>query len=381
MQPTLGPSTPRTALADNRRLVIAALRSADTELTRSDIGQISGLSPAATARITDALEADRLIARTEKSPSAGGRRAWRYRFTGEGRFLAGLRVQRDGCHGVLVDLNEQIVARSECLVEDGPDGDSILSVTKRCAQELVAAAEALGGVPISFGVAVPAVTDVDGRVRAGLEVGWPDVPLRAALASSVDAPVLIENDANALAYSEIGPGDTSTSLAGIVLGYGLGAGIVSQGKLLRGAHRAAGEIGYLLTKRRTLRERRGDVGDLERRLQAVVARDDLVEGMVPVDGMWALLAANDPRRTKVAAQLLDYLAMAVASLVTVVDPERVVLGDMPPDVGERVIDQLQIRLRGLLLHDPALTLARRGPDAVVLGAALLAGEQIDVQAI
>lgn len=384
MQPMSGPSTPSTTLADNRRLVIDALRRADQDLTRADIGRISGLSPAATARITDALEADRLIARTGQSPSAGGRRAWRYAFTASGRYLAGVRVQREGCRGVLVDLNNQVVDRSEVAVDPGRWGDeargeAILDATVRCVGGLQAAADLHGGRVIAYGVAVPAVTDRTGRVSAGLEVGWSDLPLRSLLEDGLDAPVVVENDANALAYSELRPGDVGASLAAIILGYGLGAGLISQGTLLRGAHQAAGEIGYLLTTRRSLAEPRGAQGDLERRIQAVAAADPAA-ALIPTDRLWVLLG-GDPATDETTGAVLDYLAMAVASLVTIVDPERVVLGDIPDGVGDRVIAGLQARLEGLLLHAPRLELARHGSDAVVLGAALLAGAPVDIQAI
>jgi len=80
--PRTGPSTPSTTLADNRRLVLGVLHTRG-DLTRTEMAEASGLSPAATARITNALESEGLIARTEKLPSAGGRPAWRYRFTGK----------------------------------------------------------------------------------------------------------------------------------------------------------------------------------------------------------------------------------------------------------------------------------------------------------
>jgi predicted NBD/HSP70 family sugar kinase len=79
--------------------------------------------------------------------------------------------------------------------------------------------------------------------------------------------------------------------------------------------------------------------------------------------------------------MLDYLAMAIASVVVVIDPERVVIGDVPPEQADRLLAELQSRLRGLLLHDPAIAVARRGADAVLLGAALLAAELVDLQAL
>lgn len=379
MQPRSGPSNPSTALADNRRLVLNVLRAAG-ELTRTEIGEASGLSPAATARITDRLEAEQLIARTGKSPSAGGRPAWRYRFTATGRLLGGLRVQRDGCRGALLSWDGEIVSRSQVLLDPAKaTGDEILDAVRACARLIGAEATTLGARLGALGVAVPAVTDGDGHARAGTEVGWRDVPLRDVLAELTSVPLLVENDANALAYSELVPGGRTASLAALILGHGLGAGLISDGHLLRGTHFAAGEIGYLITSREVLSAAPGDIGDLELRIQRVASSRS--QATAAPAQLWTLMGQNSAAAMEATAEMLDYLAMAIASVVVVVDPERVVIGDVPPDQAERVLAELAARLRGHLLHEPTLAVARRGPDAVLIGAALLAGELIDLQSI
>lgn len=378
MLPRTGPSTPSTTLADNRRLVLEVLRTGG-ELTRNEIGEASGLSSAATARITDRLEAERLIAKTGQSPSAGGRPAWRYRFTAEGRYLVGLRVQGDGCRGAVVGWDEQIVARTEVLLSpDAATPDAIVDATLRCARSTVRECSRLGRPPVALGVAVPAVTEADGYVRAGTEVGWDELPLGQLLVDATELPVRIENDANVLAYSELTPGSHTASLAALIIGHGLGAGIISEGHLLRGAHSTAGEIGYLLTSRSVLSRGRTEIGDLELRIQRAARADPAQAASAPAR-LWSMMGR--PTASEAVSEMLDYLAMAIASLVVVIDPERVVLGDVPAEHAERVLAELDDRLRGLLLHDPTIAVARRGPDAVLVGAALLAGELVDLQSI
>jgi predicted NBD/HSP70 family sugar kinase len=97
--------------------------------------------------------------------------------------------------------------------------------------------------------------------------------------------------------------------------------------------------------------------------------------------LWTLMGQASTAAMEATAEMLDYLAMAIASLVVVLDPERVVIGDVPPDQAERVLDELGARLRGHLLYEPTIAVARRGPDAVLVGAALLAAELVDLQSI
>jgi predicted NBD/HSP70 family sugar kinase len=367
-------------LADNRRLVLDVLRT-HGDLTRAEMGEVSGLSSAATARITDRLEAERLIARTEKVPSAGGRPAWRYRFTAEGRYLAGVRVQRDGCRGAVLGWDETIVARREVALDpETATGEQILEATTECVRAVVQAAADLGRPPVALGVAVPAVTDEHGRAHAGTEVRWQEVPVGQRIRQVAGVPVLVENDANALAFSELTPGGRTGSLAALILGFGLGAGIISEGRLLRGSHFSAGEIGYLLTSRDVLRSGATEIGDLELRIQRASRVRPESAASAPVQ-LWTLMGRATAEAAQATAEMLDYLAMAIASVVVVIDPERVVIGDVPPEQADRLLAELQSRLRGLLLHDPAIAVARRGADAVLLGAALLAAELVDLQAL
>lgn len=372
---TEGPSSTSTALADNRRLVLEALR-ASPESTRTEISLATGLSSAATARITAQLESERLIARTVLAPSGGGRPAWRYRFSAEGRHVAALRIQAQRCTGVLLDWHEREHGRVVIKVE-GIDRTDYLDAMLECVGQLLAAGRELGGTPVALGVAVPSVVDLGGVVGAGYEVPLDGIALGELLTAETGVPVIVENDANALAFSELDGVTPAGSLAALLLGFGVGAGIVSEGHLLRGAHRAAGEIGYLLTGRTALVGGPDTAGYLERRIQDAAGSPD---ASAPVR-LWEFLGSDDPDTADRAATMIDYLALAVASLTTVVDPERIVIGDVPVEAGTRLVSELTTRLRGRLLHPPVLTLARRGPDAVIVGAGLLAMGTVDLQAL
>lgn len=369
-----GPSSASTALADNRRLVLEMLRTTQ-EATRSEIALATGLSSAATARITAQLETERLIARTALAPSGGGRPAWRYRFTAEHRYVAGLRLQAGRCSGVLVDWHAAIQERVAVPVSDLTTSGYV-DAAIQTAQLLRDGGARLGGVPVALGVAVPAVVEAEGVVGAGYEVPLRGIPLGDALTAALDVPVIVENDANALVYSELDGTTATSSLAGLLFGFGVGAGVVTEGRLLRGAHRAAGEIGYLLTGRDSLAEAVCEAGALERHIQSVAGGPDASPLRV-----WNLLTSNDPGAAARAAEVLDYVALAVASLATVVDPERIIIGDAPDELGLRLVEELNARLDGRLLRLPPLILAERGTDAVALGAALLAMSAVDLQSL
>lgn len=377
-------STPQSTLADNRRLILAALHNSG-ELTRAEISQKTGLSSAAVGRITTQLEDERFIRRTTQVPSGGGRPAWRYCFTAQGRLLIGARVQADGCHGVLTSWDGAILERSEVPVSparaDQGIAENYWSATAEVVRTLTQAARDQDARVHAVGVAVPSVVDHEGTVGMGVEVPWEGFPLATRLRAVVDGWVVVENDANALAVSEADPSAdslTPETIAALLLGHGLGAGVLSHGRLLRGSHRTAGEVGFLLTSARGLgAPLADDGGDLERHIRAASGRPR----QDAPGRLWALLDAEDAHSRQHVATMLDYVALAAASLFTVLDPDFVVLGDIPPGAGERVVAELTARLTGPLPHRPRFVLPRSGRDAVMLGAARLAGAGVDLQAL
>src|SRR5690606_35762634 len=106
------------------------------------------------------------------------------------------------------------------------------------------------GCPISgLAVEVPGVVDqATGRVRLAPVLGWNDVQVGEMLQDATGLPVLLENDVNAVALGELlyGAASGRRHVVYLAIASGIGAALVIDGALYRGAHAAAGEIGYSL---------------------------------------------------------------------------------------------------------------------------------------
>ena len=117
-----------------------------------------------------------------------------------------------------------------------------------------------------IGVAVPGLVDAQAGVvlTAGNLAGWSRVPLIDLLEAKLHVPVVIEHDANAAALGERwrGAARNLETFAFVALGTGIGVGIVVNGRLYRGAHHAAGELGDLVVGRDFLGQERGGQGNL-----------------------------------------------------------------------------------------------------------------------
>jgi glucokinase len=224
------------------------------------------------------------------------------------------------------------------------------------------------------GVAVPGQVDEDeGRVLlAGNLRAWVDVPLRHWLESRLAMPVWVEQDANAAALGERwrGAARTMNNFVFLALGTGIGAGVVVNGRLHRGYHNAAGEVGNFVMDRAFLGKQRDGHGNLEKliggpalrqRLRKATGRKMSVEEAHDV-------ADNNKKIQGELDMMHDYLAMAVINIAALLDPQAVIFGGGTSAAGVDLIEPIRARIDRELRTRPALIMSALGEDAQLHGA-------------
>lgn len=389
-------ATTSTVSSINQTAIVRALRD-HGPMSRVRIGELTGLSPATVNRLTVAMLEQGLIVRDGQQPSTGGRPSLILRYTGGSRVVAALQLRGDRICGALVDFGGNVVDRHEQRVDrEGTGADrertgadrNRLELTLEVFDMLVARAERLGRPCTSVGVSVPGVvSDPEGRIGILPELGWPEMPLGEALRGHTSLPVVIENDANALAYGEFRRGAATgvSSMVALLLDNGMGAGIVTNGAVHRGRHSEAGEIGYLLMERSSLRRSYTDSGDLEDRVGSVaLTRAAVARGIAVPEGtlftahdIIAMAEAGDPVAAEMTDEILDMVSMALAAMSVILDPEAIVVGSGISADASRIIPQLQERLEGRIIRVPRLLASALGDDGVLLGVAELAINEVD----
>jgi len=265
--------------------------------------------------------------------------------------------------------------------------DRLLTST---ADVLTALAGAAGVAVDGFaavGVGVPGLVDRrPGTVRHAVNLGLDDTPvaLAAHLGALARAPVVVDNDVNLAAVGAAVALGCHGDLAYLSVGTGLAAGLLLDGRIRRGAHGAAGEIGHLPI------DPHGPVCECGQRgcLEALASGTAIAARWPTADGertaTSALLAAadgGDPAAIAVLDEVAGHLAGAVALLAQTVDPEVVVLGGGVADAGPGLLAAVQRALRERAARSPVLAaihLAERvalvpeGVPAGALGAAMFA---------
>jgi glucokinase len=241
-------------------------------------------------------------------------------------------------------------------------------------REAVAAA----GPIATAGVGVPGIyDDASGSIRffTNLPGPWAGHPMAAPLSHALGVPVRLINDARAftLAEARVGAGQGCRSLIGVTLGTGVGGGIVLDGRLVLGLDGTAGEIGHQVIDLRPEAPACGcgNTGCLE----AFVGAPRLAQaaGTATAAEAFAADERGDERAHAAVEAWIDYLAIGLANLVTVLTPDRIVLGGGVASASGRIIGPLRERLAAHVhLTDPdhvEVVHAALGVRAGAIGAA------------
>jgi glucokinase len=225
--------------------------------------------------------------------------------------------------------------------------------------------------------------------------GWPPFPLGPWLTEALGVSVVLDDDASAASLAEAitGAGAGLDPVAYLTVGSGVGAGVVSGGRLLRGAHGNAGEIGHLVIDPDGPPcgcGRRGDIESLTGgRSLAMQAATLWPTERLPGGGPSPRSAADifvaaqlgEPVAQGIVNSATDALAFAMAVLMSTVDPERIVVGGSVALAHPQWVEDATSRARVLCLAEAGadldVAMAALGHHSVLAGAALLAARAVD----
>jgi glucokinase len=296
-----------------------------------------------------------------------------------GRFL-GLDVGGTNCKLAVLEIDgdrQELVATATIPTGPGDPAD-VLGRLAAVATELVAA----HGPVAAAGAGVPGLFDED-RGRAvflpNLPASWTGQEVAGPLAAGLGVPVALINDARAftLAESRMGAAAGCPTVVCLTLGTGVGGGVVVDGRLRFGPHGRAGELGHQVIEVGGPPCGCGNRGCVE----AFAAGSALCRlgGRATPEAVFAAAAAGDERAAGAVRSVVGRLAVGIANLVTVLWPERVVVGGGVAAAGERLLGPLRAAVAASApLVDPGayeIVPAALGPAAGAIGAALWARER------
>lgn len=323
--------------------------------SRAELAQQLGLAKGTvSALVADLVQ--RGVVEESDTPRAGrvGRPATDVAVSGRSVGGLGMEIAVDHVAAIVVDLagEPRARAREDLDLHDQPTG-VVLDALRRVTTSVRDAAGAANLRCVGAALAVPGLVDPATHtvvVAPNLRRLDPDLviaPERIGLPP--DGDLTVDNEANlaALAELRIGAGRGVSSFVQLSGGLGVGAGIVWDGRLVRGSHGFAGEVGHVVVDPGGAPCSCGAQGCLETVAGAGVGADD--------------------------ATVADALAVALRSVVHVLDPVAVVLGGTLARRGSEFVDAVRARLSSTTLgaswSPPDVRASQLGADAALLGAA------------
>ncbi|WP_433086013.1 ROK family protein [Dactylosporangium sp. CA-052675] len=355
-------------------------------LSRHDLSRITGLSAATASSVTAELLHEGLIIEAGQIESDGGRPRVLLRVNPDFGRLVGADVGETGVKVELFDLSmTRLATVDEPLPSSRPDPSVVagqLEAGIRAVLKDTAAQDVLG-----IGIGVPGtVEQADPPLVYAPTLGWRGVSFHTLLRErGITAPLFVENGAKTQGQAEMwfGAGRGAGNAVIVLVGSGVGAAVITNGTVYRGASSSAGEWGHTTVVYGGRQCRCGARGCLE----AYVGAEGILERARALDpsrpaaaGEMADVAALIAAGTDAAAATLDetagMLGAGIGNLVNLFNPERVVLGGWAGlALGGRLLDKIRAAAEEQALEHPfgqvSIELCELGPDAVAFGAATL----------
>jgi len=240
----------------------------------------------------------------------------------------------------------------------------------------------LGGTT-ALGIGVPGLITPEGVVKASPNMpGAFNVPVGPQLREQLGIAVHVENDATMAAFGEwkAGAARGAENAVMVTLGTGIGGGIVMSGKLQRGANGFAGEIGHMVVQRDGDECVCGRRGCWERYASGSALK--MLSGGSSGEEVFAAAVAGDAKALEVVDAYAQWIAVGLASLTNICDPEIIVLGGGVVDSVGVVMDAVRTIFNDALYSaqwraHPQLVTAELGARAGAIGSALMVLETVD----
>jgi len=354
-------------LKDLNRKTVYRLISSSGEISKAEISRKTGISSPTVIKIVNYFTDNDFLIPVGEGSTALGRKPQMLRFNSEAAFSIGIEFEGDFLKIGLVDLLGQIKYFKRFTVK--PDFNYIVNKKLESYIDMIISESGIERRKIlGVGLGVPCVVDSKNQtidvaplVKIFEKTNYSS--MLATLSKKINLPVIIENDVNSAAIGEYVHRklDKDQDMVFISMGTGLGAGIILEGTLRRGAHGFAGEIGYMVY----------DKGD-----QILKSKAGWLESRVNIKTILeGNQAADKARASEIFQEAAGVLALTVTNISTFLDMDRVVIGGMAPEIlGQNLLDVLNDYLGRLSIMNLKCEL-QQCPEPGVVGTASLMTEK------
>ena len=385
----------------NTKRILNVIRQSEP-ISQVDVFNRTALSAGTVAGILKDLRRDGRVEELGPVSARVGRPRTLLRLNPTWRYAVGVQLSAEETRLAVTDLGAHVVARADYpTCADAAPARAMQTLGRRI-QSLLRQARVPTSKVLGVGLGVDGIVDVDrGVLRYSAHFPWRDAPLKRLLEKPTHLGCVLEGTGPAMAFGEFayGAGQHADTILCMDIDAGIGAVAVAQGRIVRGANHMAGEIGHAPVVWDGPPCRCGRRGCLEavasgtaivaamRRRLAEGARSTLSRSRLSgatrevVGAVFAAAEAGDRLARNVTDEAIRYLSMAVAQLVSFVDPQMVILMGLVTHASRgRLRDAIDAYVSDHVLNGASRSVPIRegalGEDAAVVGAAALVTESV-----
>ena len=337
----------------NRERVLGALRERG-RVSQADIARVTGLSRTTVHTLVSELKDSGVVHEVETTVPdlRSGRPSVQLMLRDSSLAVVGIDFGHSHVQVAVADIAHNVLAERRADLDVSHDSRTALDTAARMVDEVLKEARVERRSVIAAGMGIPGPVD-RGRGTAGsasILPGWTGLRIESEMQQRLGMPVEIENDANLGALAEMtwGAGRECSNFAYIKAATGIGAGLVIDGRLLRGASGTAGEIGHTTLDESGALCYCGNRGCLE-----TVASGPAIIGLVSsghpetltLGQVIELAAGGDVRCRRAISDAGREIGVAVAGLCNLINPERVIVGGLLSRAGELLLQPIREAIR------------------------------------
>lgn len=401
MTPTEDPNgSPTLMRRINAGRILTELREGGPQ-SRAGLARATGLSkPAVNALVEDLVDQGYVAPTEQASATTGpGRPARLYTFRTDMGYVVGADIGANKLAVVLANLAGEVVAsrrvETSTVASSGPE--AVLRLLVATIEEVCAEVEIRAEQLKRAVIGTPGVVHPDGTVHTVPQLaGWEGYRLQAALTSAVGCPVEVEREVHLSLMAERWHGASQglTNALYVQVGVGVGAGLLVNGDVVRGANGAAGEIGLM-----PLGDAPPQVGgnfgpfewatggmglatrgrELAERPEGAALRTHVDGNLEAIDAaaVFEVASTGDTATTALVRDALGTLAQGISALVCALNPEAVIISGGLSRAGNALVEPLRAQVAEVVTYATRFLTSTLSDEAVALGAVRLGLDDVE----
>jgi len=341
-------SNPGRSRLRNRQLVLQCVRDLKNA-GRAQIARTTHLSTQAVSNIIGELQEEGLLTQTGRLNAGRGLPAIQYAIHFSAAAALGFEVRSDAVFVAVVDLGGNTLANERFALTDARP-DKVATVVRNLRTSAMKKAGISADRLLGVTVVMPGPFGRVGLSDAGQStlLGWEDVDAQQLFSDALNTKVVVEHDTVAAVFAErvSGAAIGLDSFAYIYFGTGIGLGVMSNGKVLRGAYGNAGELGHMIVERDGNRCACGNQGCLETYVSRFSLNKHLAKHQIDAnvgEQLESLYNEGNEHILSWLDQACGPLAQTIGIVENLFDPQCIILGGAMPDgLIDHLIDRMQL---------------------------------------